>query len=599
MSGSTITTSYAVLDPGDDVTFVHANDALEQDLRPFGTTIFAGKYGSGVQQRYADAIFRIQSVELEKDEEFYDARLAVFVHETTTTISGNLSCKVALDYEDVASSAPFSTASEILERNWVDTGIEFRLGPSLGSTDVDVSDVLRAIIGRDDWQTNNTIAFRLRRIPMGSPQFEGTVYLSSVEYTSTPDFPPTLKVRQQTTPTAPLIGDPPTIVTGSEQIPKFEVIARDIRTGRIVQHIPRYEHLSLRRRMRGVGEWSITLPTSYIDTDLLSSGIMFQIRRRIEDPPRGWPEIVGPVTVPFDYSYAPNGSTITFSGQDLKALMQRRLVASENVVEFHEISAEQAMVFFVEEWVVKPWNQFFGLDGARMVLQATNALRGGIVDYNARFNDVLSICNQLGLISELWYDVVFDDTNNYYRFEIYDQIDAGRGTSFPWIFSTRLGNISRLNWLRKETATIMHGIGPADETTGVRTIETATRTIITDAVEGIPYEKYVDLRFAGGSALANQTLAYLMEEAEAADQIRIELNQASINEYHKGWDLGYRVGIEAHEIGQYTERVVQEVLIEATGDGFETVGVVLGDPTRDLLDLMDMYQRRATPAQTS
>lgn len=369
----------------------------------------------------------------------------------------------------------------------------------------------------------------------------------------------------------------------------YELILRDMRSGKIVGWLSKFKSLDYLRSARGIGEWTLELSHTQIDGHLLSSGTALEVRRE------GWQEIIGPIVQPFDYDDA--NDRLTVVGRDMKYLLLARLTSLTTPDAVEEVSGETALRHYVGTWAVDQWNDWFGNYGAKMALQPIDQQRGGTVAHSALAKNVLDTCSTIALRSGLWFDIIFDEQLKTYRFEVYEITDAGRGTLSPWIFSTELENVVNMRYSRSETPTVMYGLGPIDEDTQVRTVETVTRTSIADAVASIPREAFVDLRYAGGSALPSQTLATLMEEAERAEQVMVAPNHRSVAAYRDGWDVGYRVGADVHRIGQYTEQLVSEVRVKIAGDGPEKFELTLGDPTVDLLDLLNMYFERTVAAQ--
>jgi hypothetical protein len=285
-------------------------------------------------------------------------------------------------------------------------------------------------------------------------------------------------------------------------------------------------------------------------------------------------------------SFSNDMDQVEISGMDLKALLYNRLARPLGTDPAFMVAAETAMRHYVDAWCVDVWNQWFAGRGATMALETEDKERGSQVSYIARYERIQTIIEQIARISNLWYDVVFEEGMRTYRFEVHEQINAGQNSPIPYRFSTSLENISRIVWDQREVTTDMYGL--ADGTGINRNVQHVTGTNI----NSLPFESRVDVRNTSGSAAEDQTQAMLDEEIEESLAVSVTLNERSIADYRNGWDLGYVVGIEAHRIGMYTERMIEEIQVTQQQGRAEDIQVRFGDPTRDPIEFMKAQERR-------
>lgn len=84
-----------------------------------------------------------------------------------------------------------------------------------------------------------------------------------------------------------------------------------------------------------------------------------------------------------------------------------------------------------------------------LFLESPNQERGGIIKYDARFQYISEILEELSLASGLGWEIVLDPTNKRFIFKIIEGVDRsfGNGVNPPVTFSPKFGNVKLISYL--------------------------------------------------------------------------------------------------------------------------------------------------------
>ena len=221
--------------------------------------------------------------------------------------------------------------------------------------------------------------------------------------------------------------------------------------------------------------------------------------------------------------------------------------------------------------------------------------RGGNIKYDARFQTIAEILEEISLISGLGWSVVLDPTNKRLVFQVLEGLDRsfGNGENSTVMFSPKFGNIQLISYrnssVGSKNVNYTAGQGEAQERTVVKVTkddETYTglsrREILTDARDLDTADK---LTQRGQGRLA-----------ELGEEIMLEMENLQTGPFKFGedFDLGDIVTIEYPDIISADVRVL-ESQIEISADKGIQNKLILGREFPDLINIRKIENKNIAP----
>lgn len=215
-------------------------------------------------------------------------------------------------------------------------------------------------------------------------------------------------------------------------------------------------------------------------------------------------------------------------------------------------------------------------------------IRGSAVKYDARFQYLSELLEELSLASGLGWGVVLDSKNKKLKFRIYQGTDRSweNGVNSPVIFSPEFGNIELLGFresrINSKNVNYVGGQG-----------EAAARTVIEVSKNGDNFtdinrrEFFTDARDLDAVDKLQQRGNERLEEA--GEKIVLEMENLSTGPFEYGIDfhLGDIVTTRYPDIVEMNARVIESILEITAGEGISNK-LVIGRNYPDLISLLTM-----------
>ena len=226
---------------------------------------------------------------------------------------------------------------------------------------------------------------------------------------------------------------------------------------------------------------------------------------------------------------------------------------------------------------------------------ADDLQRGGNIKYEARFQTISELLEEISLITGLGWNIVLDPTNKRLVFQVLEGVDRsfGNGVNSTVMFSPKFGNIRLISYhdssLNAKNVNYVAGQGEAQERIVAKVTkdgETYTglnrREVLTDARDLDESDK---LTQRGQGRLA-----------ELGDETMIEMENLSTGPFRFGedFDLGDIVTIEYPDIISADVRVI-ESQIEITQQDRIQNKLILGREFPDLINIRKIENKNIMP----
>jgi len=279
----------------------------------------------------------------------------------------------------------------------------------------------------------------------------------------------------------------------------------------------------------------------------------------------------------------------TISGRELGGLFAERIALhvtdSGTGYDSQSTYAETAMRHYIN------YNCMDAVDTDRnyslLFLETPDGERGGAVKYDARFQYISEICEEISLASGIGWEVVLDPTNKRMVFKIIEGLDRsyGNGVNSVVIFSPSFGNIRLISYsysaLNSKNVAYVAGQGDAE----ARDVDKVT--YLAAPYTGVSRREFLidarDLDSADKMAQrGNERLAELGEEKV------IEMENLSTGPFSYGEDfyLGDIVTVDYPDIVNADLRVIESI-IEITPEKLIQNRLVFGKTYPDIININD------------
>lgn len=298
-----------------------------------------------------------------------------------------------------------------------------------------------------------------------------------------------------------------------------------------------YQQITWKRRMWGAGNFEMQINQNKFSASQLEKGQLIGIS-------------LTPTAEQFDNVYLVEqieynaGPTIVdevlnVSGRDMSAYIEDRIAVPppmEAYLSVNDAATESAMKFYVNVSLAS------GAATERQVpnlFVVTDQARGNILDYDARFQKISDILEELGRFDDIGWQIFFDPDTNTFQFDVIIGANRTIGADFPVIFDFQFQNVKTQKLLRtdfdRKTLAYVAGQG-----------EGAARSVILTWIPSFaPEPEGFDRRelFVDARDLNNNVQLALRGTAKLAETIfdeavEIEINGTSPQQYRVDWDLG-------------------------------------------------------------
>jgi hypothetical protein len=227
---------------------------------------------------------------------------------------------------------------------------------------------------------------------------------------------------------------------------------------------------------------------------------------------------------------------------------------------------------------------------------AENLQRGGNVKYNARFQPISEVLEEISLISGLGWGIVLDPVNKRLVFQVIEGVDRSFGNAAgnsPVSFSPNFGNVKLLDYMESainsKTNAYVGGQGEAE-----------ARTVVEVAKDGDTFtgldrrEFYQDARDLETTDML--TMRGEGRLAELGDEIAIEVENLSTGPFKYGEDfyLGDIVTVEHPDIVTADVRIIESIIEITPSEGIQNK-LILGREFPDLFNIRKQDNKNITP----
>lgn len=227
-------------------------------------------------------------------------------------------------------------------------------------------------------------------------------------------------------------------------------------------------------------------------------------------------------------------------------------------------------------------------------LEADSA-RGTIVSYDARFQYLSEILEEISLASGLGWDVILDSTNKKLLFRVLEGLDRSweNGVNSAVIFSPEFGNIKLLGYKKskinsKNVATV-GGQGEAE-----------LREIQEVSLNGSSYagvarrEFFIDARDLDLTAKLIQRGNERLVELGIEEVMEFENSNSGPFLFETDFNLGDIVTVKYPDISEMNTRII-EVSEDITPENLISQKLTVGKENPDLISLLKLYQKNINP----
>lgn len=230
-----------------------------------------------------------------------------------------------------------------------------------------------------------------------------------------------------------------------------------------------------------------------------------------------------------------------------------------------------------------------------LYLEDPDGERGGNIKYDARFQYINELLEEISLASGLGWEVILDSDNKRMVFQIIEGVDrsSGNGENSVVMFSPKFGNIRLLNYmdsnLNSKNVTYLGGQGEADERTVVEVAKdegtytgTGRREYFIDARDLDDNDKLTQR--------GNERLADLGEEKV------LEIENLSTGPFDYGIDfyLGDIVTVIYPDIVEADLRVIESI-IEISPENLIQNKLIFGKKYPDLISIGEYKNKNFYP----
>ncbi|MDZ4064558.1 MAG: siphovirus ReqiPepy6 Gp37-like family protein, partial [Coriobacteriia bacterium] len=345
-------------------------------------------------------------------------------------------------------------------------------------------------------------------------------------------------------------------------------------------------YLSWTRRWRRPDSWRLIINRYKQGADLLTPGRFIAVERggvlragRIEYEELGLTE-EGKISESWEKR-----------GHGFGGILSHRLAlhgtAAGSGYDVQSGTAEAAMRHYVNGNVINP------TDPARAVsllaLEADQE-RGGTVSYQARFQTVAEVLEDLSLASGLGWDTPMATAMDGFLFRVLAGRDLtpGNGVYPPVIFSPEFGNVRMLQYRhsRMDSRNVLYVAGQGEAAARV------VRTVAIGSPAGLARrELFVDARDLELAAQLDQRGAERLAELGEETVLEVEHLPGGPFEYLGDFDLGDIVHVRYPDVASMEARII-EVVEDVTPEQGDSYRLVVGREWPDLLGVWRMAQKQ-------
>jgi hypothetical protein len=340
-------------------------------------------------------------------------------------------------------------------------------------------------------------------------------------------------------------------------VAEYTLQFRNPRTLEVLGQMPFFKSLQWWRRPVKAGAFSISVHKDDIDPSVIPEDAIFELKRDNEA------EFAGVLDFP---EYDAITQTWELKGPDLKGfwLSKREInVDGANFDTQSGVVAETAMKHYVEDHLTAPSDSDRDvnaeLTGITFDVEGTHGF-GNTVDFNGRWQNLLSVLAELALKGNVIHDVVLKAGDTGYQYQVSEPIDATvTSGDTPVVFSVSRDNVGEAVYVRdkRRISNAVYVLGSG--TGGARTVREVKDAASITA--DFRRESHIDARQAEADAdsldmAGERVIAQSLLNAQTGRMMPLNLEPTV---YRRDWDIGYEVTIDFNVIGVQIDRRIEEI----------------------------------------
>ena len=246
---------------------------------------------------------------------------------------------------------------------------------------------------------------------------------------------------------------------------------------------------------------------------------------------------------------------MTVSGRSLEGIAMAERLVEPPVGESHDrqigVAAETAMKHYLRAHAADLATSARQVPGLVVV---TDAVRGPAVTVNGRYQSVLDLVREIGLVAGLGWEITYDPGSGDFRFDITDGVDRSASVFFDFAFETLERWEELDSVIDAKTVAVVAGQGDGVDR------DIATRWSGTEPTGFDRREAFLDARDVEqgeATVLALRGDAYLAATG-AETSLEADVHQYGGFRYREHWDVGDVVTVRNAERGlAYSARIVE------------------------------------------
>lgn len=224
-----------------------------------------------------------------------------------------------------------------------------------------------------------------------------------------------------------------------------------------------------------------------------------------------------------------------------------------------------------------------------------DATRGATILYDARFQLLSELLEDISLASGLGWDIVLDATNKKLIFTVLEGLDRSwdNGVNSAVIFSPEFGNIKLIGYkktkINSKNVVYVGGQGEAE----LRTVQKVTKDAGT-YTNLDRREFFIDARDADTTDKLNQRGNEQLTEIGEEETIEFENLNSGPFSFETDYNIGDIVTVKYPDIAEMDARII-EVIEEITPENLINNKIIVGRQNPDLISLLKFSQKNMNP----
>lgn len=345
---------------------------------------------------------------------------------------------------------------------------------------------------------------------------------------------------------------------------------------RLMCEIPHFVNLTIRRSFWGVGAFQLTLDRGMMGWDQVEPDRLLFLPDR-------------PEVMLLTEKVLRTERKVTVTGVQLKGLCKRRICVPpqlENADEAYQAfgwdrfsgDAESAYLHYAKNNLTDPEDEKRKMPG---LVLAENAHRGPVLPWQARFDRLHDVLEDIGQATGLGWDIRPDFERRQFVFMAWEGRDLTSGSRLATL-SRELGNVdgARLCVDRSgEIGTVYAGGGGEDENRLILSVGNET--------EGFARrEGWTDV--AGAEDAEMLRMGAERKMAPEKRTLTVEMTDNGLCRYGRDYDVGDVICIRAEEYGMNARLIEMEEVLE---DGRRSLKATFGDAPVTLTSILKMKEK--------